>query len=265
MTFYELLCKYSINELWYILYMRSDFAWKEIRAERSFRSYKSAYEELKSLHGMGNIKDYLLICDMVTDTDDGGAPDSSIGCDMLAPDDSDPNTKTIYSLSFVPWKDLVDAPISDESLTKYGELICAAELLWEVTWWGYSAKQIDDESQRLSDIANDSDNFVEYNPDDFDDFKHTRDDEEESAISEWIRKAPETVKKSVFDSISSDVTARDEGDITLSETLERLKEIIDESTVDIKTECIRDVLLAMLRKLDVDEQYLLLKTVFGGK
>ena len=261
MTFYELLSKFTFEELWYILSMRHDLHDKSIKAECCYRSYKSAFEELLSLHGVGNNKDYLLVCELVTDADDGGAPSSYMDCTVLAPceDEETGGEKTTYGMDFIPWTELIDVPVSADSLVKYGELICTGELLWEVIFHGYSSKRVDTEAQKLHEIASNPGETVEWNPDDF---KFIPDKEKDKSIAEWLSSAPEAVKKTTFDMISSDVTSRDEDDITLDETLQRLKNIIDESTVEIKADCASDVLYAMLRGLDADNQYLLLNTVF---
>ncbi|MCL1832807.1 MAG: hypothetical protein FWG45_07900 [Oscillospiraceae bacterium] len=264
MSFYELLCKFTFEELWYILSMRHDMQRKPFRAQQCFNSYKSAYEELLSLHADDNPKENILVCEMVIDRFDNGAPNSSIHCNMLSPneDENENGELKSYGMDFVPWIELIDVPVSEESIAKYGELICAAELLWEITFHGYTAERVDDESDRLREIVENPGEMVEWNPDDFKWCTPEKEKERERAVAQWFADAPEAVKQIIFDMISADVTHRDEDDITLDETLKRLRKILENSALE-RENSTNGVLYAMLEELDTDEHYLLLNAVNG--
>ena len=129
MTFYELLNKFSIEELWYILRQRHDLSRKPIKAERVFNSYKLAREELISLHSDDNCVDNVLACEFTIENDNGGAPDSWIHCNVFSKN-ADGEMQS-YAMDFIPWNELIDCKVSEDSLAKLGELVCTAELLWD--------------------------------------------------------------------------------------------------------------------------------------
>ena len=264
MTLYELLNKFSIEELWYILHNRHDLSGKPIKAERIFNLYKSAREELLALHAESNYTDNVLVCDFSIENDDSGAPDSWIHCNMLSPDEISDDKMQQYAIDFVPWNELIDCKVSDDSLAKLGALVCTAELLWEITFYGYSKSKVDDESKELQRLVEDIDSGKvethQINPNGWN-ISEKETVMEEKAIAEWLANAPEQVKNIIFGFYAADVCGQNEDvdDITVDETLKRLKSVLDESGV--KCVCKEDylgLLRSMIKELDVDNQYLLL-------
>ena len=170
-------------------------------------------------------------------------------------------------MDFIPWDELIDCKVSEDSLAKLGELVCTAELLWEITFYGYSKSTVDKEAEILRKMADDigSANVKTYqlNPDDW---KPNEEETiiEEKAITEWLENAPEKVKSIIFDFFAADIYGRNEDidNITGKEMLKRLESIINESSVhDAKDEdCVR-LLRSMIYGLDINEQYLLLKNL----
>ena len=233
MTFYELLNKFPIEELWYILKHKHDLSSKPIKAERIFNLYKSAHMELISLHAESNCTDNILVCEFTIENDDGGAPESWIHCNMLSPDEDNDGKIQQYAMDFVPWNELIDCKVSDDSLSKLGELVCTAELLWEITFHGFSKDRVDNASEELRKLSNDVAETSPIHENDWQpDEKETS--AEEDAIVEWITNAPEKVKHIVFGFYVADVCGKNEDidDITMDEVLKRLKSVVDESSVD---------------------------------
>ena len=130
-----------------------------MEAERDFKRYKSAYNELLSLHPAETPENHTLVCELIVDLNEGGVPENYMSCHLLAPnEDVESNGELVeYSMSFIPWIELIDAPVSEESISKYGELLCAAELLWEITFHGFSSKAVTAELQKLDEIAESED------------------------------------------------------------------------------------------------------------
>jgi len=264
MTFYELLRKYSIEELWYILSMRHNLHGKPIKAECLFKLYQSAYNELLSLHSPDNTAENILICELadVGKNNKNIATDSYINCYMLSPNEDGSGEMSKYAISFITWLELIDCHVSEESLAKYGGLLCTAELLLKITFYGYTAKQTENAVKKLQEIAADA----VKNPD-----KRTKlnlnifrkDPEEtaaeESAITQWLLNAPELVKQLILGHIASDVVSRDEvvDDISVDEVLKRMNYAIESSSCKRSDIC--GMLHSMLRGLDEDERVLLLQ------
>ena len=268
MTFYDLLNKLPIEELWYILRHRHDLSSKPIKAERLFKLYRTARKELLSLHSDNNPTENMLVCEFSIENAEGCAPDSWIHCNMLSPNKENNGEMQQYAMDFVPWNELIDCKVSDESLAKFGELVCAAELLWEITFYGFSISTVADESDKLKEIADgvNSGNAKTY-PLDTNDWKLNESDiaEEEKAIIDWITKAPNKVKRMFFGFCAANLCGRDEDvdDITVDETLKRLKAIIDESSVEnADDEDYAGLLRAMGSNIDVNYQFLLLSKMF---
>jgi len=269
MTFYELLTKFSIEELWYTLQHRHDLLKKPIKAEHIFNLYKSAREELIALHSDNNYKENVLVCKFTIEKDYGGAPDSWIHCNMLSNNKNNNSEMQEYAMDFVPWKELIDCKVSEDSLLKLGVLVCTSEILWEITFHGFSASTVDDESKKLQQTINDIDSGkTETYPVDLDDWKPNKEEiaVEEKAIAEWLINAPEKVKDIVSGFLIADVCGRNEDvdDISVDETMKRLKSSIDKCSVDgAGEEDYHELLRSMTNDLDVNNQYLLLSKMFG--
>jgi hypothetical protein len=248
--------------------MRHDLYGKPIKESALFKLYQSAYNELLALHSSDNLAKNTLVCELVVEKDDDSiVPDSWIDCNMLSPDEDGSGEIKEYGMDFVPWVELIDCPVSEESLSKYGELLCAAELLWEITFDGFTTKKVDDEKQRLLDRIDYSkknpDSLIEWNPDNFKPNPQEVADKK-AAITEWLSNAPELVKQSLFGHIAADVCSRDEDvdDITVAEVLARLKDTVDSNGGEQSD--IVSMLHSMLGGLDVDERFLLVQGLYKG-
>ena len=61
----------------------------------------------------------------------------------------------IYSLDFMDWNDLMDMRI--EKPDKMSEDECLAHILWEITFWGFSNKQVAKEKEKTKNAIKDND------------------------------------------------------------------------------------------------------------
>ena len=271
MTFYELLNKFSIEEFWYILQSRHNLSGKPIKAERIFNLYRLARKELLSLHADNNCDNNVLVCEFTIENDNVGAPDSWIHCNMLSPNKNNNGDMQQYALDFVPWNELIDCKVSEDSLAKLGALVCTAELLWEITFHGYSKNVVDSEFENLRRVMDDIDSgkaeTYPFNPDDW---KPNEEETilEERAIAEWLKNAPIKVKDIIFGFYAADICNRNEDvdDITMEEILKRLELAINASSVDnTDDEDYIGLLRSMINGLDVNNQYLLLSKMYEMK
>jgi hypothetical protein len=254
MTFRELLSKFSLDELWYYLSMRHGLQNKPIKARKLRELYGSALDELLALELNQGETSGELSCDFCADKTDES-------CDTFF-DVTLKEAEAIYSISFIPWTDIIDLPVSQTSLGRYGEWPCAAGLLWEVTFHGFSADTVASESAELQkSIAEAESGKAECIPFDPDEFKHDANPLDIKATLDWFANAPDCVKHSVRNCISADV-ARDEDDeqLAVEKTLEKLKKYVDDEP---KTEDIIWLPLTMTRGLDIDDTLLLLKALDG--
>ncbi|MDR1481720.1 MAG: hypothetical protein LBI74_03750 [Synergistaceae bacterium] len=255
MTLRDLLSKFSLDELWYYLSMRHELQSKPIKARKIRELYGVALSELLAFELNRDEIRGELSCDFFAEkTDDW----ENAFFDVTLKEAG----KT-YSLSFLPWKDLIDLPVSQTSLDHYGEWLCAAEILWEVTFWGFSADKVASESAKLEKSSEEAENgeaeLIPFGPDEF---KHEVNPYDIEVTLAWFASAPDCVKRSVRNCISSN-TARDEDDeqLAVAKTFEKLKGIVGDK--EPKTEDITWLPLAMTRGLDVDDELLLLKAFDG--
>jgi hypothetical protein len=160
-TFYDIISKHSFDELWYILFMRHNLQHKPVKAERMYELYSGARDELISLHGQRPPDaDHTLVCTLSSMSEFNEGCAVFMDCTLLAPSSSDDEYSgkkkgelQHFAADFNPWIEVIDLPISTESLEKYGEIVCAAELLYEFTFDGYSAKKINENiAELMADI-----------------------------------------------------------------------------------------------------------------
>jgi hypothetical protein len=255
MTFRELLSKFSLDELWYYLSMRHGLQSKPLKASKLRELYGSARDELLALElNQGEICGELS-CDFCADKTEEW--------DEIFFNVSLKEAEETFAIDFIPWTDIIDLPVSQTSLDRYGEWLCAAEILWEATFHGYSAETVASESADLhKSIEETKSGKAECKPFDLDEFKHEINPLDIKATLGWFANAPNCVKRSVRDCIAADVV-RDEDDeqLAIAKTLEKLEKIVCN---ELKTEDITGLPLRMTRGLDIDDTLLLLEA-FDGK
>jgi hypothetical protein len=265
MTFRELLSKFSLDELWYYLSMRHGIQCKPVKARKMRESYDSARSELLALELNQGETCGELFCDLYTDkTDEWSDTFFSV---LLKEAEETSNIPS--GIDFMPWKDIIDLPVSQASLDHYGELLCTAEILWEFTFHGYSADSVASESDLLYEAIEEvkSENTErklldldvdEYgiNPPEFDDKADVK------ATLDWFANAPDCVKRSVRNCISIDVLRDEDNEqLAAAKALEKLKKIVDSEP---NPEDIIELPWAMTRELDIDNMLLLLRALDGA-
>jgi hypothetical protein len=255
MTLRDLLRKFSLDELWYYLSMRHGLQSKPIKASKLRELYGSARDELLALElNRGEIRGELS-CDFFAEKTDAW---ENAFFDVTLKE-----ARETYSLSFLSWKDLIDLPVSQTSLDRYGEWLCAAEILWEVTFYGYSAQEVASEGALLKEATEEiKSGQAELIPFDPDEYKHEVNPLDIEATLAWFASAPDCVKRSVRNCVSADVT-RDEDDekLAVMKTVKKLEEIAGS---ELKTEYITGLPLTMARGLDIDDKLMLLKAFDGA-
>ena len=58
----------------------------------------------------------------------------------------------LFALDFVEWKDIIDIEIYNSA--KLTQTECLAHILWEITFWGFSEKEIQKQSKKIQDESN---------------------------------------------------------------------------------------------------------------
>lgn len=274
MTFFELLKKYPIEELWYILEKRHELSRKPLSAERMYARYKLAYKELLALHSGDNPNESILICVLSIDNEDkqSGTPEIWVHCNLLSLSEDSGDELQEFALDLIPWRELIDCTVSEESIAKLGGLICAAELLWKITFYGFTEQAVADASEELQKILDDIDSGAEKTtPWNSDEYKRDKEEvaSEEEALKAWLVAAPAKVKELAHSYFVGTVSSRDEesDEISVDETILRLKLMLDECSAGGDAECIEYVsmLNAMLRNLDIDERYALVSVMFTSE
>lgn len=56
-----------------------------------------------------------------------------------------------FSLDFLPWKSLLQLNV--DSNIKLNKIEIMAHILWELTFWGFSASRVDEQGKKIIDVA----------------------------------------------------------------------------------------------------------------
>ncbi len=64
-----------------------------------------------------------------------------------------------YAQDFIPWEEILGYNLIDENVSDYGGTIVAAEILYEITLWGFSNSAVKNKGKELADLSNDPDSF----------------------------------------------------------------------------------------------------------
>ncbi|MDR1581265.1 MAG: hypothetical protein LBS35_12995 [Synergistaceae bacterium] len=256
MTFRELLNRFSLDELWYYLSMRHGLQSKPIKARKSRELYGAARDELLALELNQGETIGELSCDFCADKIDE--------CDDTFFHVSLKEAEETYAIDFISWTDIIDLPVSQTSLDRYGEWLCAAEILWEVTFHGYSADAVASESDLLNEAIEEvKSGKAECKPFDPDKFKREINPFDVEATLGWFASAPDCVKRSIRDCIAADVVRDEDNEqVAVAKTLEKLEKIAGD---ELKTEDIVDLPLRMTLGLDIDDTLLLLEALDGKR
>ncbi len=104
--------------------------------------FLDAWKELKNLKGKVNkdLEIHLKKVEGTSSRDHNPPLDTCLYC---------LSEKSFYALDFVPWEELINLNISSEIQLEDKEI--AANILWEITFWGYSSDQIKKESEKLKE------------------------------------------------------------------------------------------------------------------
>ena len=65
-----------------------------------------------------------------------------------------------WGVDFSDWNELIDIPIDDKISTELSEML--AHVLYEITWWGMTARSIDDQRDDMIRMSSDTDNLLTF-------------------------------------------------------------------------------------------------------
>ena len=148
MTLRSIINQCSYKKVFNIIY-------KSYFAEKSYSHSKITEADLSYLKVYQTLKD-LPICNL---------PELEIHLDEVKGDSEkyihvslyDPKEDQIYACDFCPWSDMIDCPITAHIELTDDEIL--AHIMWEMTFWGFSEKAIEDKAKSL----NDDSEFIEFN------------------------------------------------------------------------------------------------------
>lgn len=76
---------------------------------------------------------------------DGGSTEQSIHVGLL-----EHSTEDKFSLDLIPWNQLIDLPVENKTPTDLHETV--AHIIWEITFWGTTAHEIDKQIDHMQQI-----------------------------------------------------------------------------------------------------------------
>ena len=146
-TFRELLSKNSyklvFNEI-HKFYLKD----KPVDQKHNFDiNFYSAWNELLKLNKGKKTNDKLYLVQVDGDPD----PSNPIIDVCMIDEEKD----ELFSLDFVDWTDLIDMNI--EKPNNMSEKECLSHILWEITFWGFSNKQVAKERKKLKKSIEEND------------------------------------------------------------------------------------------------------------
>ncbi len=114
--------------------------------KRSAVGYKIAWEEIQKTKPSFRKKDkYLIVIEERKDSYDGHTYQDVAGERIGA------NENFTWALELSPFADWLSWDVKDSSIERLGELNCLAHILWEMTWMGYSSKEVAEQKKKLDD------------------------------------------------------------------------------------------------------------------
>lgn len=76
---------------------------------------------------------------------------------------SEENNSKNYSLSFVPWHELLGYNVCKKSLESYGMETIIAEFIWEITFYGWTEASMEEEKNKLNESIEEYEQLKESN------------------------------------------------------------------------------------------------------
>lgn len=138
MKFYELLKKYSNEQIIKALHNNYDDIVDE--------SYKLALNELRILRPSKEKQEIKIIVEFAKDSFGNG--EDYLQCDGIG---KDKNGEIIrWGIEFNKWEDWLAKEIDNECLQKLDELTILAGIMWELTYNGYTQKDVNKETEELN-------------------------------------------------------------------------------------------------------------------
>ena len=129
--------------------------WNDKPIEDVTKAFKSVCDELVDLPGV-EPGDNVCIAIIKNDT-----ADDVVSCHTVVYEDDGDH----FSMDFIDWNDLIDLPVRDDVCCMLSERL--ANILYEITFWGYTRASITQQAEELRRAAEDKDNLIEISMEDF--------------------------------------------------------------------------------------------------
>jgi len=153
MLLIELIKKVSFDEVWEILKGEYDVP------EKGKSDYKQVFDELIDMNlklDSGDAKEKKVTIG-VCEFEDLLEPGKFV-FDVFGISHGDSNR---YSLSLETWSNWLSYEVLDKSIQIYGEAVVLAQIIFDMTFYGYSSKEVEDRHQEVVGALNDSYKIIE--------------------------------------------------------------------------------------------------------
>lgn len=161
MKFYELLGKYSNEQIIESLHKN----YNDIVDE----AYLSALEELRELKPSEEVQDVEIHVAFEKDDFDEESDKLYLSCDGIGPDDDGKIIR--WGIEFDTWEEWLAKDIHNKCLEELDELTILAGIMWEMTFNGYTQKDVDDRRddlmERIKEVEEHPENLVPFDMDEF--------------------------------------------------------------------------------------------------
>jgi len=211
-----------------------------------------------------------LVCKLVCDESDGGAPEVYFSCSLLEDGES-------YAFELREWAELLLCEVNSNCIEKYGGLVVAAEILHEMTFYGYRQEDVRQKKEEIDEIINDPNRrnesiklseVVRLSEEGGDEERYKFVQNEcagENECKNWFSQAPDDVKRVFLERIKQELYGWDRCDtVTDDELLGLLKSEVENSGYRYKNySSVTGIIDCLAQNLDCDDMHYLLTDVLG--
>lgn len=141
MTFKELINSVNYDDVWTVIDKEYE------NKDGAYEAYKRVFEELKSLLPKACEPPITLVVAKVEDYFEAG----TFIFDVFGIQNGD---ESHYALEMTPWNEWLSFKVLDKCVEAYGMADVVAHVLYEMTFFGYSANAVDDRVTKEKQILN---------------------------------------------------------------------------------------------------------------
>jgi hypothetical protein len=145
MTLKELLSTCNYKTIFNLIYKKHLKSKSNTEVRKFDLGFYSAWMELLSIKPQSARHAYnLYINELEDDLDEDSEPIIDITLRDVDKDE-------LYALDFCKWSEIIDIQIENATSLNRNEIL--SEILWEITFWGFSQQRISSEQKKIQDSA----------------------------------------------------------------------------------------------------------------